>query len=328
MGPKQLTAALTTLLGNGEPVLIKGAPGVGKSDIVAQVADNLGYELLVSHPVVSDPTDYKGLPANVDGYAEFLPFGDLRAMLEADEPTIVFLDDLGQAPAVVQAACMQLLLARRVNGHCISDQVVFVAATNRRQDRAGVTGILEPVKSRFTTIVELEPNEEDWCAWALQNDMPTELIGFVHFRPALLNTLEMTSDIINHPCPRTLSAAGRLIKLGLTGIELLGGAVGVGCATEIREFLNTYQQLPNIMKLIANPDKAPIPEEPSAMYATIAALVEKLNKKNGPAIVRYANRLSGEYSMLLMKDGLRKHAELQHTKEFNEWAIRNADFFG
>ncbi len=43
---------------------------------------------------------------------------------------VCLLDDLGQAPPAVQAAAMQLLLARRVNGHAVSDHVTFLAATN------------------------------------------------------------------------------------------------------------------------------------------------------------------------------------------------------
>ncbi len=124
------------------------------------------------HPVVSDPTDFKGLPGIIGDKAEFLPFGDLRQMIEADKPTIVFLDDLGQAPAVVQAACMQLLLARQINGKKISGHIVFIAATNRREDRAGVTGILEPVKSRFKTILDLEVSADEWTEWAFKNNMP------------------------------------------------------------------------------------------------------------------------------------------------------------
>jgi len=59
------------------PVLIKGAPGIGKSDIMAQVAQEVNADLIIMHPVVSDPTDYKGLPGIVEGQAEFLPYGEL-----------------------------------------------------------------------------------------------------------------------------------------------------------------------------------------------------------------------------------------------------------
>ncbi len=75
--------------------------------------------------------------------------------MTATKLTACFIDDLGQATPAVQAAAMQLILARTLNGHRVSDHVVFIAATNRRTDRAGVSGILEPVKSRFATLVEL-----------------------------------------------------------------------------------------------------------------------------------------------------------------------------
>ena len=57
--------------------------------------------------------------------AYFLPYGELHEILHAQEETIFFLDDLGQATPAVQAACMQLILARRINGHIVSDKVTF-----------------------------------------------------------------------------------------------------------------------------------------------------------------------------------------------------------
>jgi len=155
--PSQLTTLLTGYFSIREPVLVTGAPGIGKSDIIAQAATANGMGLLISHPVTADPTDAKGLPWPVQGsdHATFLPFGDLYQAINATSPMVWFLDDLGQASPAVQAAFMQLLLARRVNGHALPECVTFAAATNRRIDRAGVSGILEPVKSRFASIVEL-----------------------------------------------------------------------------------------------------------------------------------------------------------------------------
>lgn len=54
--------------------------------------------------------------------------------MTATKLTACFIDDLGQATPAVQAAAMQLILALTLNGHRVSDQVVFVAATNRRTD--------------------------------------------------------------------------------------------------------------------------------------------------------------------------------------------------
>jgi len=327
MNAKELTRVLTVLVKNMRPVLLKGAPGVGKTSIVKQVAKNLGFDLIISHPVVSDPTDYKGLPGIVKGAAEFLPFGELRQLIEAEKPTLYFLDDLGQAPAVVQAACMQLLLERRVNGHHVSDNVVFAAATNRREDRAGVTGILEPVKSRFQTILSLEADADSWIDWAFENKMPASLIGFVHFRPSLISTAEATADIVNHPCPRTFEFAGNDINDfdNDVPLEVLSGTLGEGCAAELMGFLKVYESLPDIAAILLKPDEAMVPEEPAALYAVVSALVEKASKDNVARIFKYSNRLPIDFSTLLVRDMVRKEPNVQHSKSFIEWASKHKE---
>lgn len=209
MTPSELQELLALAIPNRFPTLVTGAPGIGKSDIIAQATKDAGAELIITHPVVSDPTDYKGLPFASSGEAHFLPFADLKRLIDAKVPTNFFIDDFGQAPSAVQAAIMQLLLARRVNDHKVSDFVTFTSATNRKQDRAAVAGILEPVKSRFMTIVELECSTDDWVRWALTNGMPIELIAFIRYRPDLLHNFEPSKDLVNTPSPRTVAAVGK-----------------------------------------------------------------------------------------------------------------------
>ena len=165
--PSQLRTLLSHAIPAKMPVLICSGPGIGKSSIVEQACAEAEADCIIMHPVVSDPTDFKGMPWVGDGRATFLPFGDLEQLIHAAKLTACFIDDLGQATPAVQAAAMQLILARTINGHRVSDQVVFIAATNRRTDRAGVSGILEPVKSRFATLVELTADLNDWCVWAV-----------------------------------------------------------------------------------------------------------------------------------------------------------------
>ena len=325
MTPKQLKSLLVKTMRAKLPVLVKGAPGIGKSDVIAQVAEKLKMDMVLFHPVVCDPTDFKGLPGIVNGKASFLPFGDLKSLINATKPTIAFLDDLGQAPAVVQAAAMQLILARQVNGHKISDEVVFIAATNRKEDRAGVTGLLSPVKSRFAAIVELDASLDDWIEWAFENDMPSELIGFTHFRPELFNSAEATPDIVNGPCPRTIAFAGKLINAGITNTEALAGAVGEGYAIELAGFIKMYKALPSIAGILKNPKKAEVPTESNVIYATVSALVGKANDDTIGAIYKYGQRLSGDFLTLLMKDMIRKDADLQETDAFIDWATKNPD---
>ena len=324
MKPSELSAFLSTTINAQLPVLIKGAPGIGKTDIVKQACDKASNHLIISHPVVSDPTDYKGFPYVIDGEAHFLPFGELNKLIQAESPTVYFLDDLGQAPASVQAAAMQLILERSINGHKVSNHVTFLAATNRKSDRAGVSGILEPVKSRFAAIVKLESNVEDWGRWAIKSHLPPELIAFIRFRPNLLHDFKPSTDLNNRPCPRTVYNVARMMQAGLPPelrFEAFTGAAGEGFATELMGFLNIYQTLPDPDSILADPDRADVPQDdPATLFAISGALAKRADKTTMQSIVTYGNRLPVEFSVLLVTDSVTHNPDVMETRAFIEWS--------
>jgi hypothetical protein len=330
MRPKELSRFLSFAFSKREPVLIKGKPGIGKSDIVASAAKEAKAELIISHPVVSDPTDYKGMPF-VDGTeAKFLPFNELNLLINASKPTVFFLDDLGQALPSVQAACMQLLLARRINEFKISDLVTFVAATNRREDKAGVTGILEPVKSRFSSIVELNVNTDDWCDWAVANNMPHELVSFLRFRPDMLDKdTTPNKDIVNTHSPRTVAALGRLQASGLPvdlRYEVFKGAVGEGFAVEYISYLKVYTSLPHLEDIVNSPESINIPSDPAMLYALSGLVSNRITKDNCEPLMTFINRLPVEIQVVTMKS-ITKSASLLSNKTVSKWFIDNANAF-
>ena len=325
MTPQQLKALLTASIAARLPVLVTGAPGAGKSDIVAQAAAAAAADLLISHPVVSDPTDAKGLPWKKEGEdtATFLPFGDLAQALASTEPLVWFVDDLGQAAPAVQAAYMQLILARRVNGHALPDCVTFVAATNRRTDRAGVSGILEPVKSRFATIVELVPDLDQWCSWALDNGIAAEIVAFVRFRPELFNNFEPSADLSNCPLPRTWSHVSRLMDLDLDADVLapaICGAVGEGAGAEFIAFLRLWSDLPDIDGILSGKVPPVIPTQPGTLYAVCTALSRRVDVDNFANVAAYAMRLveagNGEFAVLLVRDCEQKTPAICNTEAY------------
>jgi ATPase family protein associated with various cellular activities (AAA) len=324
--PKDLSKFLTQAIPAHMPILIKGAPGVGKTDIITQACEKTDTELLISHPVVDEPIDYKGLPAIKDDHAEFLPFGSLRKLIETKQPTVYFMDDLGQALPAVQAAAMQLILARRINGFKVSDEVTFIAATNRKQDKAGVAGILEPVKSRFVSIVELEPDIEDWVFWATKNNFPAELIAFIRFRPQLLFDFTPSVEMKNSPCPRTVCNVGKLMQLGLCPeleFEAYAGAAGEGFAAELMGFLQIYRKLPDPKLVLLNPEGVSVPDDPATLYAVTGALSRLAKPENIQPMVIYANRLPAEFSVLLMTDAEKQNSAIVNTRAYAMWAARH-----
>ena len=62
MTPLQIVSALNSLISIRQPAFLWGAPGVGKSQIVAQVAESRGVALRDIRAVLLDPVDLRGLP--------------------------------------------------------------------------------------------------------------------------------------------------------------------------------------------------------------------------------------------------------------------------
>jgi hypothetical protein len=322
MNTSQLAATLPRVLSAGLRPLIVGAPGIGKTDIMKSTAASLGMDLVLMHPSISDPTDFKGLPfPSADGAsAQFLPFGDLLRLVRATRPTLAFLDDVGQAPTAVQAALMQPVHGRQIGEHRIPDCVTFAAATNRRQDRAGVGQLIEPLKSRFDTILNVEADIDGWTDWALNMGLPAECVAFLRWRPELLSKFEPTADISNSPSPRGWHSVAKLLMAQFDSVEVLAGAVGMGAAVEFVSFLRTWQSLPDIAALLADPMRAPLPPESRSdiAYAIAAALAARATMENFSAISVYVGRLAdasqNEVAVLIVKDCLKRNPKLATSK--------------
>lgn len=318
------------LLKQREPFLLVGAPGIGKTDAIIALAAEGNAEPLLFHPVVDDPTDYKGMPAVVDRApgvkgAEFLPFGNLWDLINAKRPTLAFFDDIGQAPPAVQAALMQLVLARKINGHAVSPHVTFAAATNRRQDKAAVTGLITPLLDRFITVLELEFDLPDWINWALTHDMPAPLVGFARFKPDLIGKFEPSKDMKKSPTPRSVAGLGRLINLEIDDLEVLAGAVGEGFASEFLAFYRTYLELPDPAEIHMNPKSTPVPKKADVLYALMGSLAYAAKEPNFEATMVYLDRCPKEFAVLCVKDAVQRKNKLAKTQAFIKWSTANQD---
>lgn len=333
--PKVLVPTLQKMFEHCLPVMLVGKPGVGKTDMTEEAAkaayEGAGMDLLVMHPVVSDPTDFKGMPFANNGRADFLPFGDLERMMTATVPTVAFLDDLGQAPPAVQAACMQLILARQINGKPISDFVTFAAATNRKADRAGVSGILEPVKSRFVSILNIQVHTEDWSKWAATHKMPVELISYINWKPQHLDDFQATAEITNSPCPRTVANVGRLLSMGMPAeaeFALIEGAAGMGFATEFSAYRKVCLNLPDPDAVLKDPKSCKLdPRQLDIVVALAFAVGDRVNKKNIGQFFKFMDVLpSKEYGVMALKMICSRDPDIEECNEFLSWQNKNLDW--
>jgi len=222
---------------------------------------------------------------------------------------------------------MQLLQQREIDGHRISDLVTFCGATNDSSHMAGVTSILEPVKSRWDTIVHLEVDVMEWIKWAKRKNLREEIIAWVMFKGMeALHDFKPTRELKNSPSPRTVANAARLFGCGLYSRETLSGAAGEGWAAPFLGFLKVYRSLPDPDLCIAKPDSAPVPppEDASTTFAIAVAVSLRATKSNFGNVTRYLKRLPKETEVFAVRDCLARESSLQDTTAFTNWACDNA----
>ncbi|WP_020471423.1 AAA family ATPase, partial [Zavarzinella formosa] len=169
MRPTELARSLSALIPTRRPVYLWGPPGIGKSSLVRQAADADGLSLVDVRATLLDPVDLRGLPSVVKGAAVWCP----PAFLPKDGKGLLFLDELAQAPPLVQAACLQLTLDRRLGEYALPEGWGVIAASNRAEDRAGANRLISPLLNRFVHL-DLEVSAEDWQAWAAAANIAAE----------------------------------------------------------------------------------------------------------------------------------------------------------
>lgn len=338
MRPSQIIKAIDTLIKANQPVMIHGSPGVGKSQVVQQVAKNNKIGFIDVRLSQLDPVDLRGVPS-VDAKKKQTSW-NVPDFFPKDGAGILFLDEINSAAQATQAAAYQLVLDRRLGDYELPEGWKIVAAGNRATDRAIVNQMSTALKNRFAHL-NFEVNNEDWVDWALRNNIATEVIGFIRFRPMLLNEFEKRNDTKEErermmrmkdaqafATPRSwefLSKALAETPDEDIEYELYSGIVGEGCAAEFMGYMKYYRNMPNLDVVLMNPEKTAVPTEPATLYALATGLAAKATKDNMERVVKYALRMQPEFQVLLMKDAAIRDRTIADTRAFNEWAIKNAD---
>ena len=327
MTPSQTLAALDILLAAGQPAFLWGPPGVGKSRLVTEAARRRGMLLHDIRAVLLDPVDLRGLPRiAADGKTVWCAPSFLPDESDAAQG-VLFLDELNAAPPLVQAACYQLILDRRIGEYRLPDGWCVLAAGNREGDRAVSCRMPTALANRMTHI-SVVPDIDDWLLWAETADIHPDIRAFLRFRPRLLLHFDPASGEQAFASPRSWEFASAILRADPSGDvreELLAGAVGKGAAAELCGYLAQRHSLPELEDILADPDRAAIPDDPAALYALCEGLARRVREETLDAIADYAARLPAEFGVLLFREAARHDATVIESRPFARWAQQHAE---
>lgn len=288
--------ALAIALQIGQPVLLWGAPGEGKSAMITQVAEQLSRPCEVVLGSVREASDFAGLPMRVGDSVSFVP--PLWATRCIDSPsTIVFFDELTTAAPSVQAAMLRVVLEREVGDLRLPGTVSIVAAANPPELSAGGDDLAAPLANRFCHL-DWQADTAEWLHGMLRGWQPAPipivaetlasielrwrslLVGFITARPSILR--QVPADVVSQgrawPSPRSWDRAHRLAAAceaagATTRVRhaLVGGMVGEAAAIEFLRYAAEID-LPDPEALLIDPALLCTDVRADQLLASLAAV--------------------------------------------------------
>lgn len=177
LSPSQLTEFLLHIA-PVRPVFIWGPPGIGKSALVQQFADDVGLPCVSLLGSQLAPEDLIGVPQIIDGKSRFCP----PRFIARDEPYCLFLDELNACSQDVQKAFYSLIHERRIGEYHLPQGSIVIGAGNRAQDAAIVKPMSSALLNRMVH-VHLKAQARDWLRWATATGLHPQVIEYLQTRP-------------------------------------------------------------------------------------------------------------------------------------------------
>jgi len=232
-------------------VLVSGATGVGKSDLFHQIGENLGLPVIDRRLSQMTEGDIIGLPSLADGTTRFVPVD--WVVKAANEPVVLFLDEINRATIEVQQCAFQLVLDREINGVKLHPETRLYAAINEGSNYQ--VNDMGPALLRRFWAVQLEPTVDDWIEWAnSRDDVDDTIIEFIDQNNSHLNhsgefepgkvypnpaSWHRLSRSLQHAKWSPSNLRGENVPAGFYG--LCTGFVGIEGSIALVDFIQKYE---------------------------------------------------------------------------------------
>jgi hypothetical protein len=265
------------------PLFLWGPPGIGKSELVADITAELGGVMIDLRLGQMEPTDIRGIPFyNKDnGKMDWAEPIDLPTEEFASQHPIVvvFFDELNSAAPSVQAAAYQLILNRRSGKYILPDNVVMVAAGNRESDKGVTYRMPTPLANRFIH-QEMKCDFSSWQEWAVNKNIHKDVVGYISYAKQDLYDFDAKSASRAFATPRSWTFVSELLEDDDsdddTIMNLIAGTVGEGLAVKFMAHRKIAGKMPKPEDILAGKEKELNVKEVSAMYSLVISMCYEL----------------------------------------------------
>jgi hypothetical protein len=353
--PRQIRRFTIKAMQAGLVPFIQSSPGCGKSSIVRSIAKDYGLQLIDMRLSTAAQEDLTGLPefyTNEHGKrrARFAVF-DEYFPLKSDVPPpgkngwLLFLDEFNSASEAVQAASYKLILDRMVGLEHLHDDVAIVCAGNQDTDRAITTHLSTAMQSRLVNLTM----GVDFNCWledvAIPESYDHRIIAYLSQYNTRLMDFRPDHNDKTFCCPRTWEFMNRLIhgeeyqiQKDLDGtvkhfemreyLPLFAGTITSGTAIDFVQFCQVVNNIIKVSQILADPDNCPVPNDNMLQWATIAAMIDKIDDKTFGPMTVYADRFAINFRILFYRAAFVKKPALRRHPAYAKSALLIGKYLG
>ena len=342
---------LIATVGQHVTIMLQGGMGIGKSsllwDLAKQHSDT--HDAVYIDMTTKDLADLSGVPyveeRNGVKITHFAPNSELK--LHNKKPVILMLDEYGKAMRPVQNTALRLMLERKMGELSLPEGSIVFGTTNKTGE--GLGDMIQPhARNRLSFVTVRSPNADEWCEWAMNNDVEPVVIAWVNQNPQCLASFDEggqeDNQYIYHPnkpvmafvTPRSLTKASHIIKhratLGTNAtIAGVAGCAGESAARDMMAYAVLADQLPTRESIIKDPTKAKLPTEgnAAASFITIYSALAWVDKDTFDQWMVYLQRMAKEFQAVFCMNigrGPRRDIALAN-RSFVNWASREHYMF-
>ena len=236
------------------PVLLRGRHGIGKSQVVYQIAGSLGLPVIERRASQMTEGDLVGLPSIEGNRTTFNPPDWFK--MACEEPAVLFLDEVDRATLEVRQGIFELTDSRKLNGHNLHpDTLVFAAINGGEHGESYQVNEMDPAELDRWSVWDVEPTTEDWLAWGKDN-----VDGLIwDFINQNRGHLEHTADIEpnkRYPSRRSwkrlndVLAQADALEAGPAMFNLAQSFVGFEAAVALNDFAKNYERVVTVDQLL------------------------------------------------------------------------------
>ena len=330
------------------PLLIRGAPGCGKSSIVRSVCEARGIEFIDVRLAQMEPCDIKGLPVPDKEHKVMEWYVNGSWPRNPDGKGIIFLDEITAADRSIQVAAYELVLDRRLGKlYNVPPGYLIVAAGNNTTDRAVAMTMSSALANRFMH-VDLKDDAEAWLKWAQINGIHPAVVGFITYKPGMLFSMDNEDLERGWPSPRSWERVSQMCLIYKSSTDrllrkIVYGLVGPGAGVEFMEFWKLNDEFDNILDVMLNPEmEIRIPDRADKRYAMCSAMTYLLWRGKDKAeedrrldgFYRISCELPSDFATMALNAALlgkddsetkyRCAALLKHPR-FKDWKAKHGD---